>query len=135
VNVTIELERETCWCGMPFMLPKDLRFQARNRGHTIYCPLGHSITWKETEEDRLRRERDRLKQREAMLLDENASTLARAQKAEQAKRRLEKRTAAGTCPCCQRTFSNMAQHMKRQHPEFVEGTGAKVVPIKIAAVQ
>lgn len=66
-TVAVELEHETCWCGIPFMLPKDLRYQARNRAHTIYCPQGHAITWKETEETRLRRERDRLKQDQARL--------------------------------------------------------------------
>lgn len=139
MNVTVELETETCWCGMPFALPRDLRYQARNRNHTIFCPLGHTITWKETEETRLRLERDRLKQQTAQLEDEarEARRLAveasqRAAKYEAANKRLKKRSAAGTCPCCQRTFSNMAEHMKRQHPEFVTDNGANVVPIKAA---
>jgi len=29
--------------------------------------------------------------------------------------RLRKRAAAGTCPCCKRSFSNMAEHIKRRH--------------------
>lgn len=115
------------------MLPADLRYQARNRNHTIYCPLGHMITWKETEETRLRRDRDRLKQETARLEDEARLQRERAEKAEAATRRLKKRTAAGTCPCCQRTFQNMATHMKRQHPHFVKETGANVVSIKAGA--
>lgn len=136
-SVIVELENETCWCGMPFALPKDLRYQARNRAHTIYCPLGHSITWKETEETRLRRERDRLKQDQARLEDEKRwaeqaaqEARERADKAERATKRLKKRASAGTCPCCSRTFQNMAEHMKRQHPEFVQEGGAKVVRFK-----
>lgn len=46
--------------------------------------------------------------------------------------RIKKRAAAGTCPCCKRTFSNMAEHMKKEHAAFVVETGAKVVPIKAA---
>jgi hypothetical protein len=45
-------------------------------------------------------------------------------------KRIKKRAAAGTCPCCQRSFSNMATHMKRQHPDYVKESGANVVPIK-----
>lgn len=135
--INVELVRETCWCGMPFMLPRSLDAAARNRGHTIYCPLGHPIVWKETEADRLRRERDRLKQNEARLEEEKAGAerSARhwresAEKAEKEAKRLKKRAAAGTCPCCQRTFSNMSEHIKRQHPNYVKETGAKIVPLK-----
>jgi septal ring factor EnvC (AmiA/AmiB activator) len=118
------------------MLPWRLLDQAQNKAHTIYCPHGHALTWRETEADRLRRERDLLKQRQAMLEDEAraaraeaSAATARATKAEAAERKLKKRAAAGTCPCCQRTFANMASHMKSQHPDFVADTGAKVVPI------
>ena len=134
---TIELKRTTCWCGTPFMLPERLLDSAVNSGHTIYCPHGHALHWKDTETDKLRRERDRLKQDQARLEDEakqawaTAEALrARADKAEKATKRLKKRSSAGTCPCCARTFSNMAEHMKHQHPDFVAEGGAKVVPIK-----
>lgn len=32
--------------------------------------------------------------------------------------RLKNRIAAGVCPCCQRTFVNLARHMKGQHPNY-----------------
>jgi len=32
--------------------------------------------------------------------------------------RHKKRAAAGTCPCCQRTFKQLAAHMKAKHPEY-----------------
>lgn len=134
---TIELEQTTCWCGTPFGLPSRLLSTARNSGHTIYCPHGHSLTWKETEADKLRRERDRLKQDHARLEEEKNAAWAtaaaqseRADKAEKAAKRLKKRASAGTCPCCSRSFANMAEHMKHKHPEFVADGGAKVVPIK-----
>lgn len=142
MDITMKLEGTTCWCGTPFCLPARLLESARNAGHTIYCPHGHTIVWKETEADKLRRERDRLKQDQARLEDEKREAwatanaqLERAQKAERKVKTLTKRAAAGTCPCCQRTFSNMAEHMKHQHPEFIATTGAKVVPIKRNALQ
>lgn len=139
-TVSIDLAQTTCWCGTPFALPAELLSAAHKAGHTIYCPHGHSVCWKDTETDKLRRERDRLKQDQARLEDESkqawttaAALRERAEKAEKAAKRLKKRTSAGTCPCCSRTFSNMAEHMKHQHPEFVTDGGAKVVPIKRSA--
>lgn len=114
--------------------------QVREGGYHT-CPNGHSRGWKtgteKEEQDRIRRERDRLKQDQARLEDEKrlanerASREAeRASKAERKIKTMKKRASAGTCPCCKRTFANMAEHMKHQHPEFVADTGAKVVPIK-----
>jgi hypothetical protein len=138
MNVTTELEQTTCWCGTPFMLPKRLLESAQKSGHTIYCPHGHTVAWKETEADKLRRERDRLRQETARLEDEKREAWAtanaqldRARKAESKVKTMTKRAAAGTCPCCQRTFSNMSTHMKRQHPEYIKETGANVIPIKV----
>lgn len=135
-DVTVTLSQTTCWCGTPFAVPHDLLKAAHNAGHTIYCPHGHTLCWKDTEADKLRRERDRLKQDQARLEDEAkqawttaAALRERADKAEKATKRLKKRSSAGTCPCCSRTFANMAEHMKHQHPTFVADGGAKVVPI------
>lgn len=59
-----------CWCGTPFSLPTRLYRSGVDAGHTVYCPHGHKNTWRETEADKLRRERDRLKQWQARLEDE-----------------------------------------------------------------
>lgn len=121
-------------CGISFAVPAWWESGKRENHSWFYCPNGHHQHFSaESDAEKLRRERDRLKQREAMLIEEASQATARAEKAERAKKRLEKRTAAGTCPCCQRTFSNMSTHMKRQHPEFVSDAGANVVPIKIGS--
>jgi hypothetical protein len=78
----------------------------------------------------LRRERDRLKQDTARLEEEASLARVRAEKAEAAAKRLKKRASAGTCPCCSRTFANMAEHMKQKHPELLAEGGTKVVPLK-----
>lgn len=31
--------------------------------------------------------------------------------------RLKNRAKAGVCPCCNRTFQNLARHMASQHPD------------------
>jgi hypothetical protein len=109
----------------------------REDGGSFYCPNGHSLSFGEGENTKLRRERDRLKQEQARLEEETqlawkaeGEQRARAAKAEKRVTQQNKRAAAGTCPCCQRTFSNMATHMKQKHPEFVADTGARVVSIR-----
>ena len=33
--------------------------------------------------------------------------------------RLKKRVGHGVCPCCTKSFANLREHMRRQHPQFV----------------
>lgn len=127
----------TCWkCACVFHLPNELHAAARRSENiSFWCPYGHSAHFPAgaTEEDKLRRERDRLKQNEARLIEEAREARAIAEKAERATKRLKKRAAAGSCPCCQRSFGNMAAHMRHQHPDWVkEQQTAKVVPIRAA---
>lgn len=124
----------TCKCEM--WIP-DALYEAADRAKGVisfYCSYGHGQVFAkgESDFDKLRRERDRLKQDAARLEEEASLARVRAEKAEAATKRLKKRTSAGTCPCCQRTFSNMAEHMKHQHPQFVQEGGANVVKLKRA---
>lgn len=122
-------------CGVFHTIPETKYDGCRREGGFWTCPNGHSRGWDKGEEHtqiaELRRERDRLKQDAARLEDERREAIERASKAENATKRLKKRAAAGTCPCCQRTFANMATHMKREHPQFVADTGANVVPLAV----
>lgn len=123
-------------CKTKMYVPDALEEAAKcNRGSDgiqFYCAYGHGQHFiiGESKETKLRRERDQLKQEAARLEEEASLALVRAEKAERATTRLKKRSSAGTCPCCARTFSNMAEHMKHQHPEFVADGGTKVIPIK-----
>jgi len=126
-------------CGVFATCPEVVYEQQRAEGGYHHCPNGHQWGWdgQSCEREKLRQERDRLKQDQARLEEEARQAWAsaaalreRADKAEKSAKRLKKRSSAGTCPCCARTFSNMAEHMKHQHPEFVADGGAKVVPIK-----
>lgn len=125
-------------CGVRFGMSEKLETERRQDGGRFHCPNGHFLTFGESAADKLRRERDRLQQEIARLKEEAAEAWQaeskardRVQRAESRVKKLAKRAAAGTCPSCRRTFQDMATHMKRQHPEFVEDSGAKVVPIKV----
>lgn len=45
-------------------------------------------------------------------------------KEQQSKARLKKRIKHGVCPCCRRTFKQLAAHMKTKHPTFKTGDSA-----------
>jgi hypothetical protein len=36
--------------------------------------------------------------------------------------RIKRRVANGVCPCCKRTFQDLARHMAGQHPRYAEAT-------------
>lgn len=130
---------ECLTCGVTYCVPKTMYDNQHQKGGFHTCPSGHSQGWskQESELEKLRRERDRAQQRIAEVEDEKREAVARAEaktkKLEREHKRMKKREAAGTCPCCQRTFSNMSTHMKREHPDFVRDTGANVVEMKKAA--
>lgn len=119
-------------CGVWATCPEVVYEERYKEGGYNFCPNGHQWGWSKTtcEREVLRRERDLLKQRLAQK-DDTIAAEARAHAATKAKvKRMEKRSAAGACPCCKRTFSNMSVHMKKQHPDFVEGTMLKLVRSK-----
>lgn len=118
---------DCCTCGILFAVPKDFNQIARNNtNHWFYCPNGHPQHYtgkteaqkqKEIAEREYQRRIDA--ERETTRARQDARTNEYRRRAEKAKRtRLEKRIAAGVCPCCNRTFSNLAQHMEQQHPDF-----------------
>ena len=63
--------------------------------------------------------REQTRTRTARAEAKHQKNVARSQKA--AKTRLKNRVASGVCPCCNRTFKQLAAHMSRQHPEFKTG--------------
>lgn len=121
----------TCWCGMRHAIPTELdNFQDRQHDDgysqtSIYCPLGHThIRAGKGEAEKLR---ERL-ERESLSLAATRDLLAHEERSHAATRghltRTKKRVAHGVCPCCNRTFKQLAAHMKNKHPEYVEEAAA-----------
>lgn len=113
-------------CGVYYCLDAEFyQAQQSGRGKGWHCPNGHTLVVRESDAEKYRREAERLKQQLAQKDDTINYQKNRAQVAERqvtaAKgqiTKLKKRAKAGTCPCCKRTFQNMTEHMKNQHPEF-----------------
>ncbi len=114
-------------CKVSFQITEPHFDHLKNTGATFYCPNGHGryFTDKEQETDKLRRERDRLKQRAAYLERGKEAAEARAQKEKHRAAafkghwsRTKKRILHGVCPCCNRQFENLQKHMASKHPEY-----------------
>lgn len=109
-----------CTCGMPFGVPdhwKQNRLEDRER---FWCPNGHPQSYCKSEAQRLREE---LKKKDQQIRREEAKAdEARRQRdaTRKSHRRMRHRVKNGVCPCCNRTFQNLLQHMRTQHPELGE---------------
>lgn len=130
-NVTM-VKEECCSCGVVFALTQFLQAQLRESHKSFFCPNGHSQSYtSESESQRLKRMLER-EQRDAASSRENLVAARRAQeRAEKSLQRLKKRTAAGVCPCCNRTVAQLKNHMQSKHKQFLQLNGigpAKQLP-------
>lgn len=113
-------------CGITFGVA-DTWVRCRKRDHEWwYCPNGHRQHWPqesdlEAAERRARESRDALA-RERARHDQTKAARDAAQRSASAARgiatRIKNRVSAGVCPCCNRTFQNLAQHMAGAHPKW-----------------
>lgn len=128
-----QLECLTCPnCGVLHAIPEHMANYARFAGGSAYCPNGHSYSWscsKKIEKLEAEVERRRNATAAERAYREQAEASARAQKAAATRARRERdkdrrRVANGVCPCCGRTFKQLARHMKTKHPDFIEESDA-----------
>ena len=117
-------ERLKAWrcgkCGIWFGMPEQYIEDRRRDGKSWCCPNGHSRYFTETTEMRLRHQ---LEQQEATSVDAWNELIAERKAHSATKGKLTKtknRISKGVCPCCSRSFAQLAQHMKSQHPDFVD---------------
>lgn len=114
-------------CDVVCVLTMDFESRRRNDGRDFYCPNGHFHNFsaaKNREESKLREElasaqsslASEIRRRELAETAAKGANIA-AGRARAAHRRLHERVAAGVCPCCHRTFKQLAAHMKAKHPE------------------
>lgn len=101
-------------CDVEFGMPRYLYDARRIDRHNWFCPVGHCRHF--TEKSEVEKLREQLADAQARAIhanDQKHAALAQV-------RRAAKRAAAGVCPCCTRSFTNMARHMKTKHPDYVE---------------
>jgi hypothetical protein len=112
-------------CSIPFAIPDDLHRKVKRDGSPFWCPNGHNISYSETENQRLKAERDSLKrdfdwaETARIAARDQADAAERRRRAAQGQvTKMRKRIGNGVCPCCNRTFANVSAHMETKHPGF-----------------
>lgn len=126
VQFTVALNWHECpTCGIGYGITPDFEQRRQNDGESFYCPRGHTASYHTSELDRVKKqlaavEYDRDFQKEQRENErrakEHAQASARTSRGHLT--RVKKRIAAGVCPCCKRTFGDLARHMAGQHPTY-----------------
>lgn len=127
VSYSSTLVTETCYsCGVLFAMPTDFYRNRQADKKNFYCPNGHSQHYVgKTPEQKLREAEAQL----THLKDQQAAERRRARENREALERsnaalkgvitkTKKRVSNGVCPCCQRTFQDLARHMGNKHPNY-----------------
>lgn len=118
-----------CWqCGTVFAMPRSMMETRRKDGAAMYCPLGHAGYFSTSESVDQRRIKELEREVAAAKQQAESATRSRewaesrakganiaAGKAKAAHRRVVERVHAGVCPHCNRTFKQLAAHMKTKH--------------------
>lgn len=106
-------------CGICFSVP-DHWLETRKRNHAYFwCPNGHERYFPgESDIEKAQRE---VREAQALANDHAHGRLVAEKELERVKaeaNRIRKRVAAGVCPCCNRTFANLAGHMRVKHKGY-----------------
>lgn len=118
-------------CAFTFAVPESLISRRRADGRDFFCPAGgHRLNFGKSDADRLRDANETLQRRleagQATIthLRDQVDATERARRAQVGvNTKLRKRVAHGVCPCCRRTFADLARHIAGQHPDFSTSDG------------
>lgn len=109
-------------CSIDFGIGAQFMKNRRQDHGTFYCPNGHSQWYPQDNEETKQRKRAEQAEARARSWQDQAEAAERSRIAQKAATtRLQKRVAAGVCPCCHRSFQNLRRHITGQHPDFTEG--------------
>lgn len=116
---------ECCNCHMTFGMPEQLKQRLLDSHKDFYCPAGHNQHYVgETELARTKRQleetrkyngdlQNRIEEKtKAIIVQKGLVTRYR-----NARDKIKVRVDNGVCPCCNRTFQNLARHMKTKHSD------------------
>ena len=113
-------------CSILFAVPRDFDKRRLSDHDDFWCPRGHRQRYiGKTKEQKLQ---EQLEHKEVALERErewkrhyqerSAHQERRASAFKGHLTRTKKRVGNGVCPCCNRTFKDLANHMNTQHPEY-----------------
>lgn len=129
-ETTVQLVPLTCGhkdCDAVFAFAQHMYDRLKENRQTWYCPNGHARVFTgRTREQQLEAQLEASRriasnERERRALAERQRAAARGQVT-----KIKRRVGRGVCPCCNRTFADLARHMEGQHPEFATDTAPGV---------
>lgn len=117
---------ECCNCGVLFAITEETYKRLRKSQEWFYCPNGHSQHYVgKTEVQKLREQLEAARETARSHAERADRAHRRAEEADRSRAaykgqvtKLKNRAKAGVCPCCNRTFQNLARHMASKHPDF-----------------
>ena len=114
---SIEFATELCCeCGIAFAFTADFQRRRVDDHEFFYCPAGHKQHYTgQTEAMKLRTELERNMQMLEAEQARAAKALQERDEVTRAHQRMRVRIQNGVCPCCNRTFQNLLQHMQTEH--------------------
>lgn len=128
LQFAFEFNQVTCGvCHIAFAIPTSKYRKCSENGAEFWCPNGHNLVFTETEKQKLLKQLEQEKKRTKWAEESRDNYRADLQN-EQRKRsalkgvltKVKKRVGHGVCPCCQRTFQQLARHMNSKHPDYVK---------------
>ena len=109
-------------CGTAFWIERNIYDRRMEDGRNFWCPNGHDQHFTELEATKLKRQLEQknheiesLKRSRDWAQSRTKGANIAAGKAKAQLRRTLERVHAGVCPHCQRTFKQLAAHMKSKH--------------------
>jgi len=120
-----------CSCGIPFAVPSNYKMNLQRTQDSFYCPNGHSQSYSKSTETILKEKIERLEKEKEIerqklertifyanqSLKDKKTEITVLKRKNTIKRKQLERVKNGVCPCCNRTFQNLMEHMKLKHPE------------------
>jgi hypothetical protein len=111
-------------CGIAFSVPDHWTEMRKADHRDFWCPNGHGNVFRaETEADIYKRLMQEANAKAVSFHEKYLAADRKYDKTSKELKRLKKRTAAGVCPCCSRTVSQLARHMETRHKEYLALTG------------
>ncbi|HET9678959.1 MAG TPA: helix-turn-helix transcriptional regulator [Gammaproteobacteria bacterium] len=128
-RVTEFVTENCCTCGIQFAMTDAFHKRRLDDKKIFYCPSGHAQHYTGKSEEQRLREQLKQQQIRANVLTEEKDEISRTYN------RMRRRVKEGKCPCCEKTFPNLFQHMRSQHPSFGNNELVKVLRLTFGLSQ
>jgi len=121
-TVTETIVVETCCeCGITFGMTQGYYDLRQRDGESFHCPNGHRQFYTNSEKKKMADIKKELQrtQENMQFWHDQAEEKARSLSATRGQiTKIKNRVAKGICPCCNRQFTNLHDHMETKHPNY-----------------